>query len=69
MLSRSQTRAKGKEGEPAETGASVGEGKGEIEEGFLCHSFAFIHYFTLRRYNFASHIKGTLHQYRLTERE
>jgi len=42
--------------------------RGRDKESFLRDQFAFICYFTSRRYNFASHIKGTLHQYRLIER-
>lgn len=61
-------KGKGQRGWAGRNRSERGRGEGRDKESFLCDSFAFIRYFTLRRYNFASHIKGTLHQYRLTER-
>lgn len=58
--------SKGKEGEPAETGVSEEQGEGEIKRASYMVRLHL--YVTLRRDVIILRVKGTLHQYRLTER-
>lgn len=57
---------KGKESEPAETGVSEEQGEGEIKRASYMVRLHL--YVTLRRDVIILRVKGTLHQYRLTER-
>lgn len=65
---RALKQGKGQRGWAGRNRSERGREGRRDKESFLHDLFAFIRYFTSRRYNFASHIKGTLHQYRLIER-